>query len=191
MPTKLRAEERRWRRGDFLAVLGALVVGAVLAWVIISLLALQHELRTSNDARDALAAQVQQMGGTPVAGTPGSRGEIGPSGEPGTPGRPGRPAAIAARTRRADQGDVRAHAGSRGARDVNARAGLREGGEGATLRRPAERGRCSAMRTAPPCRADHIGSLLRPRRLRDAYKEAAAGRIGAAEFDAVLDDSIR
>ena len=47
------------------------------------------------------------------------------------------------------------------------------------------------MRAGPPCRADHIGSLLRPRRLRDAYKAAAAGRMGAAEFDAVLDDSIR
>ena len=47
------------------------------------------------------------------------------------------------------------------------------------------------MRAGPPCRADHIGSLLRPLRLRDAYKASAAGRMGAAEFDAVLDDSIR
>jgi len=41
------------------------------------------------------------------------------------------------------------------------------------------------------CRADHIGSLLRPKKLRDAYKAAAAGRMAAADFDAVLDDSIR
>ncbi|MET0679581.1 MAG: 5-methyltetrahydropteroyltriglutamate--homocysteine S-methyltransferase [Burkholderiales bacterium] len=47
------------------------------------------------------------------------------------------------------------------------------------------------MRAGPPCRADHIGSLLRPLRLRDAYKASAAGRMGAAEFDSVLDDSIR
>src|SRR3990172_2503662 len=47
------------------------------------------------------------------------------------------------------------------------------------------------MWAGPPCRADHIGSLLRPKALRDAYKAAAAGRIAAAEFDAVLDDSIR
>jgi 5-methyltetrahydropteroyltriglutamate--homocysteine methyltransferase len=47
------------------------------------------------------------------------------------------------------------------------------------------------MRPGPPARADHIGSLLRPKRLRDAYRAAAAGRMGAAEFDAALDDSIR
>ena len=41
------------------------------------------------------------------------------------------------------------------------------------------------------CRADHIGSLLRPKKLRDAYKASAAGRISAAAFDDVLDDSIR
>jgi 5-methyltetrahydropteroyltriglutamate--homocysteine methyltransferase len=41
------------------------------------------------------------------------------------------------------------------------------------------------------CRADHIGSLLRPKPLRDAYKAAAAGRMAAADFDAMLDDSIR
>jgi 5-methyltetrahydropteroyltriglutamate--homocysteine methyltransferase len=43
----------------------------------------------------------------------------------------------------------------------------------------------------PICRADHIGSLLRPKPLRDAYKAAAAGRMAAADFDAMLDDSIR
>jgi 5-methyltetrahydropteroyltriglutamate--homocysteine methyltransferase len=43
----------------------------------------------------------------------------------------------------------------------------------------------------PVCRADHIGSLLRPKPLRDAYKAAAAGRMAAADFDAMLDDSIR
>lgn len=47
------------------------------------------------------------------------------------------------------------------------------------------------MRPGPPARADHIGSLLRPKPLRDAYKAAAAGRMAAADFDAVLDDSIR
>jgi 5-methyltetrahydropteroyltriglutamate--homocysteine methyltransferase len=47
------------------------------------------------------------------------------------------------------------------------------------------------MRAGPPCRADHIGSLLRPKGLRDAYKAAAAGRMPPAEFDAALDDSIR
>jgi 5-methyltetrahydropteroyltriglutamate--homocysteine methyltransferase len=47
------------------------------------------------------------------------------------------------------------------------------------------------MRAGPPCRADHIGSLLRPKPLRDAYKALAAGRMTASKFDDVLDDSIR
>jgi 5-methyltetrahydropteroyltriglutamate--homocysteine methyltransferase len=47
------------------------------------------------------------------------------------------------------------------------------------------------MSPGPPARADHVGSLLRPKRLRDAHKAAAAGRMVAADFDAVLDDSIR
>jgi 5-methyltetrahydropteroyltriglutamate--homocysteine methyltransferase len=47
------------------------------------------------------------------------------------------------------------------------------------------------MSPGPPARADHIGSLLRPKPLRDAYKAAAAGRMSAAEFDAALDQSIR
>lgn len=52
--------------------------------------------------RDALARQVQELGGTPVAGPPGLRGEPGepgvgvtgppgPQGEPGVPGEPGDP----------------------------------------------------------------------------------------------------
>ena len=40
-------------------------------------------------------------------------------------------------------------------------------------------------------RADHIGSLMRPKALRDAYKSLAAGKISLIEFEAVLDDSIR
>ena len=40
-------------------------------------------------------------------------------------------------------------------------------------------------------RADHIGSLMRPKVLRDAYKSLAAGKLSAIQFDAVLDDSIR
>jgi hypothetical protein len=44
--------------------------------------------------RDALARQVQQLGGTPVAGPPGLRGEpgepgVGVTGPPGVPGRDG------------------------------------------------------------------------------------------------------
>jgi hypothetical protein len=55
---------------------------------------LAEDLRVSNDARDALAQQVQQLGEKPVAGPPGSRGDpgetvVGPSGPPGPTGPPG------------------------------------------------------------------------------------------------------
>ncbi len=39
-------------------------------------------------------------------------------------------------------------------------------------------------------RADHIGSLLRPKALRDAYKAHGAGRLDAAGFEAALDEAI-
>jgi 5-methyltetrahydropteroyltriglutamate--homocysteine methyltransferase len=43
----------------------------------------------------------------------------------------------------------------------------------------------------PPFRADHIGSLLRPKRLRDAFKRHAARAIGDAEFARVQDEAVR
>jgi 5-methyltetrahydropteroyltriglutamate--homocysteine methyltransferase len=46
-------------------------------------------------------------------------------------------------------------------------------------------------RTTPPFRADHVGSLLRPRRLLQAREDHAAGRIGDQELRAVEDDAIR
>jgi 5-methyltetrahydropteroyltriglutamate--homocysteine methyltransferase len=47
------------------------------------------------------------------------------------------------------------------------------------------------MRTSPPFRADHVGSLLRPQRLMQARDDHAAGRIGADELRAIEDESIR
>jgi 5-methyltetrahydropteroyltriglutamate--homocysteine methyltransferase len=47
-----------------------------------------------------------------------------------------------------------------------------------------------ARRTSPPFRADHVGSLLRPRRLLQARDEFAAGRITAADLTAVEDEEI-
>jgi hypothetical protein len=93
---QIRAQERRWRRGDSLALFAAVILGVALAWILLAVQGLQEELRTSNDARDALARQVQSLGGTPVAGPPGSRGEPGksvigargPSGPPGPSGKP-------------------------------------------------------------------------------------------------------
>jgi 5-methyltetrahydropteroyltriglutamate--homocysteine methyltransferase len=46
-------------------------------------------------------------------------------------------------------------------------------------------------RSAPPFRADHVGSLLRPPRLLKAREDFAAGRIPADELRGVEDDAIR
>lgn len=43
----------------------------------------------------------------------------------------------------------------------------------------------------PPFRADHIGSLLRPQRLRQAFREHAEGKLADAEFRAIQDQAIR
>ncbi len=43
----------------------------------------------------------------------------------------------------------------------------------------------------PPFRADHIGSLLRPPKLRQAFRQHAAGEISADAFRAAQDEAIR
>jgi 5-methyltetrahydropteroyltriglutamate--homocysteine methyltransferase len=47
------------------------------------------------------------------------------------------------------------------------------------------------VRTTPPFRADHVGSLLRPRALLQAREDAAAGKISPDELRAIEDSSIR
>ena len=47
------------------------------------------------------------------------------------------------------------------------------------------------LRTGPPFRADHVGSLLRPPRLLCARDDFAAGRIDAEELRGIEDDAIR
>jgi 5-methyltetrahydropteroyltriglutamate--homocysteine methyltransferase len=47
------------------------------------------------------------------------------------------------------------------------------------------------MTTAPPFRADHVGSLLRPPELLQAREEYQAGRLSAEELRRVEDDAIR
>lgn len=118
--TELRKADQQNRRGDLLAVLLAVAVGALLAWVIYSVQGLTDDLRTANQARDALAHQVQQLGGKPVAGPPGSRGEpgpagVGPSGAPGAQGVPGRPGASGAPGKPGAKSTVPGPAGSPGA----------------------------------------------------------------------------
>ncbi len=48
-----------------------------------------------------------------------------------------------------------------------------------------------AQRTAPPFRADQVGSLLRPRELHDARLKAKRGELGAEALRAVQDKCIR
>jgi len=48
-----------------------------------------------------------------------------------------------------------------------------------------------AQRTTPPFRADHVGSLLRPRHVLKARDDRAAGKIAAAELRSIEDDAIR
>jgi 5-methyltetrahydropteroyltriglutamate--homocysteine methyltransferase len=43
----------------------------------------------------------------------------------------------------------------------------------------------------PPFRADHVGSLLRPKELTHAFREASAGKMTAEAFKAVQDRAIR
>lgn len=43
----------------------------------------------------------------------------------------------------------------------------------------------------PPFRADHLGSLLRPARLRQAFKDHACRKLNDSEFTGVADDCIR
>jgi 5-methyltetrahydropteroyltriglutamate--homocysteine methyltransferase len=47
------------------------------------------------------------------------------------------------------------------------------------------------MRTVPPFRADHVGSLLRPQELRDARAKRARGEITAEQLKAVEDRAIK
>jgi 5-methyltetrahydropteroyltriglutamate--homocysteine methyltransferase len=43
----------------------------------------------------------------------------------------------------------------------------------------------------PPFRADHVGSLLRPQALKNAFRDVASGKIGAEEFAVIQDGAIR
>jgi hypothetical protein len=79
------------RRTDAMAAAAVILGVALLAWVVITMQQLAHDLSASNRARDALAQQVQQLGASPVAGPPGSRGDPGISGQPGPSGPEGPP----------------------------------------------------------------------------------------------------
>src|SRR5512132_3119115 len=48
-----------------------------------------------------------------------------------------------------------------------------------------------SLRTTPPFRADHVGSLLRPPQLLQAREDFKEGRIDAAELRGIEDEAIR
>lgn len=79
------------RRTDVLVAASVVLGLALLAWVVITMQQLAHDLTQANAARDQLAHQVQQLGATPVAGPPGSRGAPGDSGQQGASGPSGPP----------------------------------------------------------------------------------------------------
>lgn len=111
-PSRLRLPRAEWLVGltlllvaGFLAVLTVLVVRQNA-----DLHAQSADLHTANKARDALAAQVQSLGGKPVAGPPGSRGGpgksvTGPRGGNGESGEPGSPGPSGSPGKNGDEGD--------------------------------------------------------------------------------------
>ncbi|MFF5842103.1 collagen-like protein [Streptomyces massasporeus] len=92
---------RRWRapRAEWLGILTGLLALGLLVALAVMVVDLSQDLRTEHAARDALARQVEDLGGTPVVGPPGTRGEPGdsvtgppgPSGEEGDSGPTGPP----------------------------------------------------------------------------------------------------
>jgi len=47
------------------------------------------------------------------------------------------------------------------------------------------------QRTLPPFRADHVGSLLRPKEVKEARAKREKGEIGADELKSVEDEAIK
>src|SRR5207247_5604830 len=85
---------------------------------------------------------------------------------------------------RGGEAAVRSDLRGRGARRRHLGAGVREERQGAALRGPPVSARLV-------CRADHIGSLMRPRALKEGYKALAAGHVDAAAFSALQDEAVR
>ncbi|TGB13830.1 collagen-like protein [Streptomyces sp. MZ04] len=103
MRRPLRLPPAEWLVGFTLVL-----VAVFLGWLAVQVVALSGDLRTANDARDALARQVQGLGGKPVAGPPGSRGEsiTGPRGPKGDKGDSGEPGPSGAPGRKGDDGET-------------------------------------------------------------------------------------
>ncbi|MDR3080465.1 MAG: collagen-like protein [Streptomyces sp.] len=93
--TRKKVRPLRLPRAEWLVGFTLIVVVTFLGALTVLVVRQSAELQRANEARDALAAQVQDLGGKPVAGPPGSRGTPGqaglqgPAGDPGPEGSPG------------------------------------------------------------------------------------------------------
>ncbi len=97
-------------RAEWLIGLMLLLVIGFLGLLAVQVVVLSHDLRTANEARDALAAQVQGLGEKPISGPPGSRGEpgqsvVGPRGPKGAKGDPGAQGPAGPKGAKGDTGD--------------------------------------------------------------------------------------
>lgn len=87
----------RLPRAEFLIALTLVFVALLLGWLCVKVVSQDKDLRSEQARGDALAQQVEDMGGTPVAGPSGAPGKtgagaIGPSGPPGATGAAGKDA---------------------------------------------------------------------------------------------------
>lgn len=85
---------KRHRRGNLIAAVAIVLAAGMLAAVVTGFLMMSRDLSAERRRGDLLAAQVESLGGTPVAGPRGSTGAaglIGPSGPPGPAGASGQP----------------------------------------------------------------------------------------------------
>ena len=111
------ARTLRLPRAEWLIALTLALVALLVGWLCVKVVSQDRDLRSSGRTIDALASQVQSLGGTPVAGasglpgrpgqdatgSPGAKGEKGdpgpsstipgPSGSPGATGPAGQPGA--------------------------------------------------------------------------------------------------
>lgn len=106
--TECTESKRPWRT-DIIFAACALIVLAAFTLLALWVQNLSHSLRVSNEARDLLARQVEELGEKPIAGPPGSRGEpgdtvVGPKGEQGARGPSGPPGPKGEKGEKGDKG---------------------------------------------------------------------------------------
>lgn len=83
------SREQVQRRRDIAFAVAVLVSIGLFTLMVVWVQNLAGDLRESNRDRDALARQVERLGGTPVAGDPGKAGERGVPGAAGSDGDAG------------------------------------------------------------------------------------------------------